>query len=143
MKTLTLFVMLLLLSVSTNAQSLNRNARTIVKDYPFCNEEVLFDVNADMTVKTWDREGVRFMVEVELSSHRPELIKELLLMGRYEIQLLENETSCSFSMPELRKQVEINGLELEEWIHITVYVPKGTQRTLFSEGQVTASWHLP
>ncbi|MEM6726390.1 MAG: hypothetical protein AAF598_20270, partial [Bacteroidota bacterium] len=94
----------------------------------------------NITVKTWDRKGVRFLVEVRLESHRTGLIKELAKMGRYQVQLEENGTLCVFSIPESHKLVEINGVALKEAIHVTVYVPNGAENYLFPEGQISYNW---
>ncbi|MEM6723157.1 MAG: hypothetical protein AAF598_03910 [Bacteroidota bacterium] len=141
MKALTLILMIPLISLNLNAQTLDLEGRTIVKDFPFCNDEVVFNMTEDLTVKTWDREGIRFMIEVKLTSHRYELIKELLVLGRYQIELEKDGTRCSFSMPELRKQVTINGLALEELIHITVFIPEGASNYLFPKGQIAYMWN--
>jgi hypothetical protein len=67
---------------------------------------------------------IKFIVEIQLENEKPDIIRSLAQMGRYELKIDRLEHLMFVSTPNLRKMVEVNGIPLQEDVRIKVLLPE-------------------
>lgn len=87
----------------------------------------------NVTSSKWDNNYLRVTVTVEVTNFNEDILKRLVEVGRYNIEVVEQGGSLYLTMPKIKTPVSIQGKSLEEKIHYEISLPKNV--TLDIEGQ--------
>lgn len=117
---------------STNGQRLQNFDKSIVKTFNNTPElvEVIADLDAPTTFVSWDSELIRVQIDISIEQITEATFHEILLSGRYRTVGTRVGNTFTLRTPNLHTNVQLNGQDLSERIHITVSVPRPVRSSL-------------
>ncbi len=113
---------LLAASLLTAQTSVEKN---LVKSFNLQGEQlVMVDLPGPVAIQTWDQDLMRVQLTVRLSNGSENLLKSLVMAGRYNLKGEVTADGFLISCPGLAKTVTVQGQELEESFEFSVWLPK-------------------
>lgn len=118
----TLIVLMLVFATATFAQA----EKTLIKSIPAENiMTALVELPGEVQVSNWDKGFVRVTAVIRVSNTTESILKRLVMVGRYEMNVQEDKNSLILTMPKTEHTVIIKGVNLEEVLSFEVQVPAG------------------
>jgi len=113
----TTFILVIFLSISAFSQS-----KTLVKNIATTSTELVVNVpEASIKTTTWDKNEILVILTVNLDNES--LLNSLMKSTRYNIVLTESENKSLLTIPNLAKQISINGKTIKENVTIELKIP--------------------
>lgn len=104
---------------------LAQSQKTLVKSLTATNDALVATLDGEVTVEEWDEPFIRVTTTVNLTNFDENILKRLVMVGRYSIEATNNEEAMHIGMPKLGTQVTIRGVVLEELVQYQIAVPRG------------------
>ena len=93
---------------------------------PLNNSPVLVELNQTSSLQYWDKDYVMIQVMVKVKNQKAATVRQLVKSERYKLAYEQDQFMLAVSIPNLRKQVQVNGREYQEEISYKVFAPQGT-----------------
>ena len=97
--------------------------QTILKSLTVETATAVLDLPGEVNTSLWDKDFIRITATIKTTNQGEEILKKLILVGRYDIQSAEVDGQFIISMPKVEQQVFIRGVELTEVISYEVQLP--------------------
>lgn len=118
----TLIALMFVFATATFAQA----EKTLIKSIPAENMmAALVELPGEVQVSNWDKSFVRVTAVIRVNNTTESILKRLVMVGRYEINIQEDNNSLVLSMPKTEHTVIIKGVNLEEVLSFEVQAPAG------------------
>ncbi len=109
------------------ATSFGQAEQTITKSLVAEASTAVLQLSGKVETSTWDKDFIRITATVKVTNSSDDILKKLILVGRYEIQVQNNNGEMIISMPKLEQTVVVKGVELAEIISYEVQIPSHLQ----------------
>jgi hypothetical protein len=88
--------------------------------------ELVVDFDGEIITDTWNKDAlVRIVMEIESDDMTKEVVKYLVSEGRFLIKTRQlDDGSVALYMPNIKKEIYINGQRLSEDITYQLFVPE-------------------
>jgi hypothetical protein len=134
MKNLFLILVITVLSIPiTFAQS----QKTFVKSMTADASTVIVNLEGETKVSEWSEKFIRITTTVQVTNSSEEILKRLVLVGRYAISSEVVDGQMRINMPKLATKVTIRGEFLDEELTYHISVPKGVTVELSADATTT------
>lgn len=118
----TLIALMFIFATATFAQA----EKTLIKSIPAENMmAALVELPGEVHVSNWDKGFVRVTAVIRVNNTTESILKRLVMVGRYEINVQEDKNSLVLTMPKTEHTVIIKGVNLEEVLSFEVQAPEG------------------
>ena len=101
--------------------------QTILKSLTVETATAVLDLPGEVNTSLWDKDFIRITATIKTTNQGEEILKKLILVGRYDIQSAEVDGQFVITMPKVAHQVIIKGVDLSEVISYEVQLPYGVQ----------------
>lgn len=100
--------------------------KTIVKSLAVDKVKgIVLELPGELTLKEWDEDYARVLVNVTAMNTSEPILERLVAAGRYSIASTEIDNELAVEMPNMKHQVMIKGVNLNDKLNFIVYYPKG------------------
>lgn len=91
------------------------------------NYEAIFDLTGTVDVVEWENETIRLVTTITAENIEEQVLKALVIAGRYQYQMEVDETAktITIDMPKKERTIFINGADLDDQLDFKIYIPKG------------------
>ena len=110
--------------------------QTILKSLTVETATAVLDLPGEVNTSLWDKDFIRITATIKTTNQGEEILKKLILVGRYDIQSAEVDGQFIITMPKVAHQVVIKGVELSEVISYEVQLPYGVAAIIKKNGAV-------
>ena len=110
--------------------------QTIIKSLTVETATAVLDLPGEVNTSLWDKDFIRITATIKTTNQGEEILKKLILVGRYDIQSAEVDGQFIITMPKVAHQVVIKGVELSEVISYEVQLPYGVAAIIKKNGAV-------
>ncbi|MCP4440353.1 MAG: hypothetical protein GY810_15515 [Aureispira sp.] len=136
---ITLLVLVLGIATQMAAQS----EKTLVKSIALEDaNNVVLALNGEIETSEWDKEYVRIETKINVENFDENILKRLVLVGRYNIETTNVDGKIVVEMPSVANFVTVKGVDLQEQLTFQVFVPKGAQVELPQKQTTTPTQSL-
>jgi hypothetical protein len=97
--------------------------QTIIKSLAVETAVAVLDLPGEVNTSLWDKDFIRITATIKTTNQGEEILKKLILVGRYDILSAEVDGQFVITMPKVSHQVVIKGVELTEVISYEVQLP--------------------
>lgn len=119
------FIFSLLMVFAAAMTAWAQSSKTLVKSVSLDgNTHVIAALPGAVSVSKWDSDFMRITVVVEVANSTEDILKRLVEVGRYEIQVTEQNGSLLLNMPKIQTPVSIKGTALVEKIRYEISAPQ-------------------
>ncbi|MCH2021016.1 MAG: hypothetical protein MK207_00945 [Saprospiraceae bacterium] len=89
--------------------------------------KAIVELSGDVTVSEWNKNYIRITTYVEVLNMNENIVKQLVMVGRYTIEGTINEETQTLyvSMPNISNMVTVKGVEISEVLSFEVSIPEG------------------
>ena len=101
--------------------------QTIIKSLTVETATAVLDLPGEVNTSLWDKDFIRITATIKTTNQGEEILKKLILVGRYDIQSAEVDGQFVITMPKVAHQVIIKGVDLSEVISYEVQLPYGVK----------------
>ena len=101
--------------------------QTIIKSLTVETATAVLDLPGEVNTSLWDKDFIRITATIKTTNQGEEILKKLILVGRYDILSAEVDGQFIITMPKVAHQVVIKGVELSEVISYEVQLPYGVK----------------
>ncbi len=126
LKNLSLTIMLIIYSSFSYAQD-DASLTTLVSSKNIKDAgELVVDFDGEIITDTWNKDAlVRIVMEIKSDDVTKEVVKYLVSEGRFMIKIKHlDDGSVALYMPNIKKEIYINGQRLSEDISYQLFVPE-------------------
>jgi hypothetical protein len=124
---ITLIALMLVFATATFAQA----EKTLIKSIPAENMmAAMVELPGEVNVSNWDKNFVRVTAVVRVTNTTESILKRLVMVGRYEIDVQEDKNTLVLTMPKTEHTVIIKGVNLEEVLSFEVQLPVGMKAVI-------------
>ena len=110
--------------------------QTILKSLTVETATAVLDLPGEVNTSLWDKDFIRITATIKTTNQGEEILKKLILVGRYDILSAEVDGQFIITMPKVAHQVVIKGVELSEVISYEVQLPYGVAAIIKKNGAV-------
>ena len=110
--------------------------QTILKSLTVETATAVLDLAGEVNTSLWDKDFIRITATIKTTNQGEEILKKLILVGRYDILSAEVDGQFIITMPKVAHQVVIKGVELSEVISYEVQLPYGVAAIIKKNGAV-------
>lgn len=110
--------------------------QTIIKSLTVETATAVLDLPGEVNTSLWDKDFIRITATIKTTNQGEEILKKLILVGRYDIQSAEVDGQFVITMPKVAHQVIIKGVDLSEVISYEVQLPYGVAAIIKKNGAV-------
>ena len=110
--------------------------QTIIKSLTVETATAVLDLPGEVNTSLWDKDFIRITATIKTTNQGEEILKKLILVGRYDILSAEVDGQFIITMPKVAHQVVIKGVELSEVISYEVQLPYGVAAIIKKNGAV-------
>lgn len=136
---ITLLVLVLGLATQVAAQS----QKTLVKSIAIEDaSSVVLALEGKIETSEWNEPYIRIVTNIEVTNFDENILKRLVLVGRYNIETTNVEGKTLVEMPKIAHFVTIKGVDLQEQLTFEVFVPKGVNVELPQKQTTTSNQSL-
>ena len=101
--------------------------QTIIKSLTVETATAVLDLPGEVNTSLWDKDFIRITATIKTTNQGEEILKKLILVGRYDILSAEVDGQFIITMPKVAHQVVIKGVELSDVISYEVQLPYGVK----------------
>ena len=110
--------------------------QTIIKSLAIETASAVLDLPGEVTTSLWDKDFIRITATIKATNQGEEILKKLIMVGRYDIQSAEVDGQFVITMSKVAHQVVIRGVDLTEVISFEVQLPYQVGAVVKKNGQV-------
>ena len=100
--------------------------KTLLKTLnPENSNAVVLDFAYTTKAEEWKEPNIRIMMTVKLTNGNDNVLKQLVQVGRYNVEGKKEGDKYIVSIPGLKKDVTVKGVKMEEEVAVTILVPTG------------------
>lgn len=126
MKNLTSFFFLLAFTAMAFVSNAQNDDKSFVKTLnPGVSNTIVMDVKFPVNGKQWEESSMRVLLYVSLENANESVLKQLVQLGRYNVEGRVEGDKYIVDVPALSKEVTIKGAKLIETVKAEIYVPGG------------------
>lgn len=119
-------LLLLLFTFSLLSPALSQVEKTFVKSFKAEGlQEVALDLNGPVEIRTWPDQLVRVQMTIRASLPEATLMS-LLRAGRYNIAGQQTGGILKVTLPDMAREILLNGERIDEQVSFVVFVPDET-----------------
>jgi len=116
-------ILFLLVSITMLAQT----QKTYIKSFPTTSQLIQLDLEGLVEVETWEEPFIRVQAIVSIENGSPEVLKSLMLAGRYQVKTNRDGPQQFLISNNRKKKITIGGKQLKETVNYKVFVPPYSQ----------------
>ncbi len=133
MKNVIATLALLLFFVAT---SFAQAEQSLVKSLSVAQSVAVLDLPGEVHSSLWDKDFIRITATIKVTNSSDDILKKLVMVGRYEIQSSEVDGQLLITMPKIEQTVIIKGVELSEIISFEVQMPYHVAPLVKKHGEI-------
>lgn len=123
--------LILLLAIWANIPIVQaQTEKVLVKTIATTNStNAIIDLPGEVAVNEWEENTIRVTTYLNVPNMSENIVKQLLIVGRYTLEATTDETTqtVTITMPKMKGQVTVKGVQLVELLRFEVNVPAGYQ----------------
>lgn len=121
---MTVLVVMMLSVVTMFGQASTTFVKSITCDN---NNSPVFALAGNVNVSEWDETYIRITCTIEVTNSTETILTRLLTLGRYNIEVKNENGVMSISAPKMANHVAIQGTDLLENVRYEITVPRGME----------------
>lgn len=123
--------LILLLAIWANIPIVQaQTEKVLVKTIATTNStNAIIDLPGEVAINEWEENTIRVTTYLNVPNMSENIVKQLLIVGRYTLEATTDETTqtVTITMPKMKGQVTVKGVQLVELLRFEVNAPAGYQ----------------